>query len=307
MADPDWSLYRSFLAVAEHGSLSAAARAIGSSQPTLGRHIEALEQSLGAALFTRSPGGLRPTDQALMLKPYAEAMAAAAEAIVRTASGEADSDAGVVRVTASEIVGAEVLPPLLTMFRAEHPRTTVELVLSNKQEDLLRREADIAVRMARPTQDALLAKRIGSVRLYMYGHKRYLAARGTPKTVEDLMDHTLIGFDRQPAVNIDTLNAGFGLDITRETFAIRTDSDIAQLALLRSGYGLCPCQPAVADRDLVPVLTDQFFWDLEVWVCMHEDLRATRRMRLMFDHLVNGLASYVAASQLWRMSLVSGE
>ncbi len=304
MSAPDWSHFRSFLAVLETGSLSAAARAIGATQPTLGRHVEALEAALGAALFTRSPGGLRPTDVALSLRPHAESMSAAAEAMMRTASGESDSDEGVIRLTASEIVGAEVLPPLLTMFRAEHPKTTVELVLSNRQEDLLRREADIAVRMARPTQDALLAKRIGSIRMYLYAHKRYLAARGTPRSLEDLTHHTMIGFDRQPVANAEALQQGFGIQINRELFSIRTDSDLAQLALLRSGYGICACQPAVADRDLVPILTDQFFFDMEVWVCMHEDLRATRRMRLMFDHLVGGLTSYVAASQIWRVSLV---
>jgi DNA-binding transcriptional LysR family regulator len=294
---PDWSLYRSFLAVADTGSLSAAARRLGATQPTIGRHIAALEAALGgAALFTRSPAGLAPTEAALALKPHAEEMAQAAEALLRTASGSAVSDAGVVRLTASEIVGGEVLPPLLTLFRSRHPQIDVELVLSDRQEDLLRREADIAVRMARPTQNALVARKIGVVGIYFYGHQRYLKARGTPQTLEDLRQHTLIGFDRTPP-NLESLE-GLPIEVTRDLFSLRTDSGLAQIAMLRAGYGLCPCQPALTDRTLVPVLVDQFRMDLEVWVAMHEDLRATRRMRLMFDFLCEGLASYVASCQL---------
>jgi DNA-binding transcriptional LysR family regulator len=294
---PDWSLYRSFLAVADTGSLSAAARLLQSTQPTIGRHIAALEAALGdVGLFTRSPSGLAPTEAALALVPHAEAMAQAAEALVRTASGEADAEGGVIRLTASEIVGGEVLPPLLTSFRRKHPDIDIELVLSNRQEDLLRREADIAVRMARPRQGALVARKIGVVPIYFHGHERYLKARGEPKTLEDLEHHDLIGFDRAAPV-MDSLKT-LPFDVRRELFSLRTDSDLAQLAMLRAGYGLCPCQPAIADSFLKPILMDQFRIDLEVWVAMHEDLKGSRRMRLLFDHLVDGLASYVAASQI---------
>lgn len=289
---PDWSLYRSLLAVMESGSLSAAARRLGATQPTVGRHIAALEDALGAALFTRSPGGLAPTEAALALKPHAEAMAAAAEALIRTASGEAASEGGVIRLTASEIVGAEVLPPLIAAFRERHPDIVIELVLSNRQEDLLRREADIAVRMARPTQAALVARRIGQVRVFFYAHHSYLAAHGTPTRFSDLEQHALIGFDRDAAV-LESLRAT-GVDARRERFAVRTDSDLAQLALLRAGAGISACQPGIAGPDLVRILSDEFHFDLEVWVAMHEDLRATRRMRLMFDFLAEGLSAYVA-------------
>ena len=173
MQTPEWDHYRTFLAVVVTGSLSGAARSLGLTQPTVGaRHIETLEAALGTPLFTRSPGGLRPTEAALALRPHAEAMAHAAEALVRTASGEADAARGVIRLTASDVVGAEVLPPILTDFREDHPRIAVELVLSNRSEDLLRGEADIAVRMVRPTQEALLAWRIGQVRLGLFAHRR---------------------------------------------------------------------------------------------------------------------------------------
>jgi len=295
-AGPAWDLYRAFLAVLEAGSLSGAARALGLAQPTVGRHIEALEAALGGAvLFTRSPGGLRPTEVALSLEPHAQAMAAAAGALVRTASGDADAVRGAVRLTASDIVGAEVLPPILTAFRERHGEVAIELVLSNRQEDLLRRDADIAVRMARPTQNALFARRVGSIHLGFYAHRRYLEKHGEPLTLDDLAGHAVIGYDRL-APPQEALKA-VGFEVSRDLFALRTDSDLAQIAALRAGFGICACQPAIARRDpgLVLILTGAFGFDLEAWVVMHEDLKASRRMRLMFDHLVEGLKAYVAA------------
>lgn len=296
MSAPDWSHYRSFLAVVTTGSLSGAARALGLTQPTVGRHIEALEAALGgAALFTRSPGGLLPTETALALRPHAEAMALAAEALIRTASGEADAVRGSIRITASEVIGAEVLPPILTDFHEAHPEVAVELVLSNRPEDLLRREADIAVRMVRPTQDALLAKRIGSVGLGLFAHRSYLQKHGVPTSLAEA-GQAAIGFDREPSVA--RAAEALGVPLPRELFSFRSDSDLAQLAAIRAGFGVGGCQLGIARRDpnLVPVLTDLGF-DLEVWVVMHEDLKTSRRMRLMFDHLVEALTAYVASSQ----------
>ncbi|HEY3798221.1 MAG TPA: LysR family transcriptional regulator [Caulobacteraceae bacterium] len=288
----DWDLCRTFLAVLDAGSLSGAARTLGLTQPTVGRHIEALEQQLGQALFTRSGGGLAPTEAALSLRPHAEAMAAAAEALVRTASGEADAVRGVIRVTAPELIGVEVLPPILAGFHEAHPGTTIELALSNRQEDLIRRGADIAVRMVRPTQSALLARRIGSAPLRLYAHRRYLEAHGVP---ESLRDPTVvaIGFDRD--TQMQQALAASQLSFTRDDFGFRSDNDLAQLAAIRAGYGVGAIQAPLArrDPDLVPVLPDAFRYDLEMWVAMHEDLKASRRMRLIFDWLVEGLTAYV--------------
>jgi DNA-binding transcriptional LysR family regulator len=297
MSTPDWDHYRAFLAVLDQGSLSGAARALGLTQPTVGRQIEALELALGGAvLFTRSPSGLQPTEAAVALRPHAEAMASAAQALLRTASGEADQAHGVVRVTASQVVGAEVLPAILADFHERYPEIVIELVLSDRQEDLLRREADIAVRMARPTQAALTARRIGSVPIGLFAHKRYLARHGLP-TALDQGGVSAIGFDR----NIETLSAfqSLALPLSREMFAFRSDSDLAQLAAIRAGFGVGACQTGIArrDPDLRPVLTDVFRFDLEVWVAMHEDLKASLRMRLMFDALADGLKTYVAASR----------
>ena len=196
MREPGWELYRTFLEVMRDRSLSGAARRLAISQPTVGRHIDALEAALQLSLFSRSPRGLIPMPAALGLLPHAQTMAAAAAALARAASGEASAEHGVVRVTASEVIGAEVLPKILADFRREHPRVELELALNNRNEDLLRRDADIAVRMARPTQRALIARRIGKARLGLYAHRDYLAKFGAPKSIADIGAHRLIGFDR---------------------------------------------------------------------------------------------------------------
>jgi DNA-binding transcriptional LysR family regulator len=297
MAEPDWSHYRAFLAVLREGSLSAAARALGLAQPTLGRQIAELEQALGAALFIRSPRGLVATDAARDIAPHAEAMAAAAGAMRRAASGGMSDAAGVVRITASDIVGAEVLPSLLASFRRAHPAVKIELDLSNRLEDLLRGEADIAVRMVRPSQEALVARRIGTVGLGLYAHKAYLADAPALTTVAALIDdHTLIGFDREPPFLREAMAR---LAISRDLFALRTDNDLAQLAAIRAGFGIGMMQRAIArrDPDLVAIFPDEIGFTLEMWLALHEDLRASRRLRLMMDHLAAGLSDYVARSQ----------
>jgi DNA-binding transcriptional LysR family regulator len=296
MSNPDWSHYRAFLAVLTDGSLSGAARTLGLAQPTVGRQIEALQAALGGVvLFTRSPGGLRPTQTAEALRPHAEAMALAAEALARTASGEADTVRGVIRLTASEIVGAEVLPPILTEFHEQHPAVAIELVLSNRPEDLLRREADIAVRMVRPTQEALLARRIGAVTIGLFAHRRYIDRHGVPESLDEPGLAT-VGFDRDPV--IARAVAAMNLPLSRERFAFRSDSDLAQLAALRAGFGVGGCMLGIARREpnLVQVLPEIGF-PLEMWVVMHEDLKASRRMRLMFDHLTTHLLAFAATSQ----------
>lgn len=296
-AEPRWETYRSFLAVMTEGSLSAAARKLGLTQPTVGRHIDQLEADLGAKLFTRSQGGLMPTQGARQLLPHAQGMASASEALVRAASGADAEERGTVRLTASVVIGGEVLPALLTTFHEKHPGIAVELVLSDLSADLLRRDADIAVRMVQPKQDALLAKKIGKTALGLYAHRRYLERHGTPRTLDEIAGHALIGFDRETAV-VRALR-GRGLTLTREMFALRTDADLAQLNALRAGFGLGVCQAGVArrDPDLVPVVPNLFQFELDMWLVMHKDLKSTRRMRLLFDHLVEGLAAYAATSK----------
>jgi DNA-binding transcriptional LysR family regulator len=293
MMTPSWDHLRSFLAVLREGSLSAAARSLRLTQPTIGRHVDELEAALDVVLFTRSQAGLAPTEAAQELRPHAETMAAAAEALARTASGEAAEARGTVRIAASEVVGMEVLPRLLEPFLRRYPQIAIELVVSNRNEDLLRREADIAVRMVAPTQGALLARRIGAIELGLHAHRRYLEPRGRPETLEALVGHALIGYDRETAA-VRALQQ-LGLPLTREMFTVRTDSDTTQLAAIRAGLGIGVCQAPLAarDPDLVRLLPDAFAFPLECWVAMHEDLKTVRRMRLVFDHLVAGLIDYV--------------
>ncbi|MEQ1569451.1 MAG: LysR family transcriptional regulator [Myxococcota bacterium] len=292
--EPSWELWRSFLAVTRSGSLSGAARDLGLTQPTVGRHVDALESALGVPLFTRSPAGLRPTAAASRLLPQVEAMAAVAGSLVRSASEARDDEGGVVRVTASEIVGVHVLPPILAEFRGRFPRVALELELSDRDSDLLRRDADIAVRMHRPEQGALVARRVGTVALGLYAHRRYLEAHGEPASDASLLALDLVGVDRDVA-RYAGITLG-GRPVSRDTFSFRADSDLAQLAAVRAGLGVGPCQVELARRhpELVPVLADRVRYELEMWVVTHEDLFDSRSVRALFEHLAIALARYTS-------------
>jgi len=295
-AEPGWELYRSFLAVLEEGSLSGAARALGIAQPTAGRHVDALERALGCALFTRSQQGFVPTEAAQALRPHAEAMRSTAAALLRVAASQGDGVRGVVRVSASEVVGVEVLPPILAQLRRRHPALVIELVVSNALADLLRSDADVAVRMVRPTQEAIVARRVGDVELGLHARRSYLSQHGTPTSADELAAHALIGFDRETPF-LRSLRARAG-PMTRRNFALRSDSDLVQLAALRAGYGIGICQVGIAraDRRLVRVLPELFSLRLETWIAMHEDLRESARCTAVFDALAEGMAHYIEAA-----------
>src|SRR5215467_14302786 len=292
----DWELCRSFLAVLREGNLSRAAGALQLTQPTLGRHIDELEKALGVSLFTRSPQGLKPTAEALQLKPHAQAMAASAEALVRAASGGSEEARGTVRVTVPELVGTEVMPPILTSFRAKHPAIAIELVLTNATENLLERESDVAVRLVPPAQGALLARKLGQVRFGFYAHRDYIARYGMPRSLAELRNHALIGFDKEP-VNIRVLR-NTPSPVSREAFALRCDSPVAQVAMGRAGFGIGRNADFIVRQDpnLVPVLAEDYGMQTEMWVVMHEGQRGVRRARLVFDHLAVSLGKLVGPS-----------
>ncbi|MCY0106804.1 MULTISPECIES: LysR family transcriptional regulator [Pseudomonas] len=288
-----WELYRSYLSVLQEGSLSGAARALGVAQPTVGRHIDTLEQQLGVSLFTRSQQGLLATEAAQALKPFAQSMQANAAALLRAAEAQGSGVRGTVRISASEVVGAEVLPPVIAGLQGQYPELNVELVLTNRVQDLLHREADIAVRMVAPEQGSLIARRIGDIELGLHAHRRYLDARGTPQTLEQLTEHALIGFDQETPF---LRSARHWLpQWRREHFTLRTDSDLAQLAMIRAGVGIGVCQVRVAQRDpaLVRVLAHPFKPRLTSWLTMHEDLRNSPRCKVTFEALLSGLEQYV--------------
>jgi DNA-binding transcriptional LysR family regulator len=300
MQNLDWTLCRSFLEVLRQGSLTQAARQLGLTHPTVKRHIDEMEGQLGLKLFTRSQSGLAPTDRALNLKAAAETMEAAFSQIIRVASQRDNAISGTVRFTASDVIGHEVLPPILATLKKKHPALAIELNLSNKDEDILRRDADIAIRMHRPTQSALVARLIGKVEIGLFAHRTWLKARGTPKSLEALIaQQCLIGYDRDQAILTALRKTGFKLD--RNAFAFRSDNDLAQLAALRAGFGpgMCQVPLAVADPRLeriLPALKHQ----MEMWLVTHADQRASPRIRAVLDHVAHGLSAYAKSGEKQR-------
>jgi DNA-binding transcriptional LysR family regulator len=293
--EPSWDFYRTFLGVLREGSLSGAARALGLTQPTVGRHVDALEKALGYALFIRTQQGLSPTQEALTLRPFAEALESNSAALLRAASSQGVGVRGTIRITASDVISVEVLPPIITGLHAAYPELVIELMPSNRIEDLLQREADIAVRMQRPSQSVLIARRIGDVELGLYAHKRYLERRGKPASLDDLANHALIGFDKETAF-IRRMKPQLP-ELRRELMSLRTDSDLASLALLRAGFGIGVCQVGLARRnpDLIRLFPKKISLRLDTWLAMHEDLRDNPSCRVAFATLAEGLESYVRA------------
>lgn len=292
--EPDWALWRSFAAVVAEGSLSAAARRIGYSQPTLGRHIETLEQQLGVTLFDRTLQGLKPTETALRLyQPVSAAEEKLAEATL-VAEGSTGALEGTVRITASTIVAHYILPAILRPIRQEFPAIALELVPSDSVENLLLRESDIAVRMFRPTQLELIAKKIGELALVATAHQSYLGARGTPLVSDDLLKHDLIGFDRSDLL-ISAAKA-MGFDLKRQNFVLRTDSQTGAWEMMKAGLGVGFAQfGLVRDthgmRELLPMITPP---PLEVWLTTHRELFLSPRIRAIYDRLATALSAYVA-------------
>lgn len=285
----DWSLVRSFLAALEHGSLLGAARALPSSQPTVGRHIAELESQLGVLLFERTGRGLLPTEMALRLADSARTMEGGALQLLRSASGAEVGVAGSVRITASQPVACALLPPLIAKMRLVLPDVEVELVASNEVSNLLRREADIAIRMVQPEQSTVVAKRIGKVSLGAYAHRDYIRRRGTPKTLQDLPNHDLIGLDRSEDI-IRGLT-GFGYPVTRDNFVFRTDDLMAYWGAVRAGVGIGFISDYLArtDKELVPVLQMMKIPALPVWLAVHREIRTSRRIRAVYDYLSDQL------------------
>ena len=286
----DWALVRSFLAALEQGSLLGAARVIQASQPTIGRHIAELESQLGVVLFERTGRGLLPTETALRLADAARAMEAGAHQLARSVSG-ADSAgvAGTVRITASQPVACYLLPPLLAQMRLALPQVQVALVASNAVSNLLRREADIAVRMVQPDQATLVAKRVGKVSLSACAHQDYLRRRGMPRQPSDLLAHELVGADR----NEDILKgfAAMGYPVTREHFAFRTDDLIASWQAVRNGLGVGFMADYLirTDSAIVPLLPMLKIPPLPVWLAVHREIRTSRRIRAVYDFLAQAI------------------
>ncbi|NVO05319.1 MAG: LysR family transcriptional regulator [Rhodoferax sp.] len=286
----DWNLARSFLAALDHGSLLGAARTLHMSQPTLGRHIAELESQLGVVLFERTGRGLVPTAVAMQLALSARAMEASAQELARTLSGAQAQTAGTVRITASVPVAVHLLPGVLAAMRQALPDIQVELVSSNQVSNLLRREADIAIRMLRPVQTSLVARKLGDVRLCACAHKDYLARRPALKTPTDLLSHTLIGSDADTAI-LDGFKA-MGYPVTRQAFALRCDDFIVQWQAVRAGLGVgfAAANMLRTDPQVLPLLTGQLqIPPLPMWLAVHREIRSSQRIRAVYDFLAASL------------------
>jgi len=284
----NWTLLRSFLAVVESGSLSAAAKSIGATQPTLSRHIRELESALGVSLFTRSAQGLDPTDAARGLVEDARAMGAAAQALNLKAQGRTQQLTGTVRITASVIVSTLMLPPVLARLRQAEPSIRIEVVASDANQNLLRRDADIAIRMADPTQNALIARKLGETPIGLFATRAYFDRRGRITTPADLHKHDLIGLDRS-----DLLIRGLaacGLAVVREDFALRSDDPMVGWNLLLAGAGIGIAQVVLARRyPELEQVDGLHLMSLPVWLVMTDEVRGNARVRRVADFLSDAL------------------
>ncbi|MGI3184711.1 LysR family transcriptional regulator [Nioella aestuarii] len=290
----DWTLIRSFLAVAETGSLSAAARELGQSQPTLGRHIRMLEDQAGGPLFDRHARGFSLSDLGKALRPGAEAMRDGARQVALAAAGRDEREAGPVRITASVFVSVLLLPPIIADIRAHFPEIEIELVSSDRTENLLFHEADIAVRMYRPKQLDMITRHLGNLELGLFAAPSYLSRHGTPSGFADVLTHDVIGYDRD-----DRIIRGFrevGLEVTRESFPIRTDDQVAYWELVCAGAGIGIGQIAVGARDprVTRLLPDAPMPSLPVWLTAHDSLRHTPRVSRVWDALAEGLSPFLS-------------
>lgn len=291
----DWSLVQVFLAVAETGSLSEAARKLGVSQPTMGRQIRQAERVLDVTLFHRQPRGLALSETGLALLPHAQVMRDSLQALSLTAAGRSEQLTGPVRITASVFTAHHHLPPILAQLREEEPEISIDLVPSDRTENLLYREADIAVRMHRSEQLDIVTRHLGELELGLYAATPYLDRVGRPQTIDDFFEADLVGYDRS-----DMILRGMrdmGIEAQRDWFATRCDHHGVYWELIRAGCGIGFAQTCVADLEpgVERVLHDMPLPTLPLWLAAHEAVRATPRLRRVWDALADGLMPFVKA------------
>lgn len=288
--DFDWNRARAFLATAEHGSFSAAARALKSSQPTVGRQVAALEAELDVVLFDRVKHGLVLTPTGADLVEHIRAMEEAALRVSLLAAGQSVSLEGPVCISASQVTAMYTLPPIIAEIRERHPGIEVEVVVTNEASDLGRREADIAIRSFRPSQPDLFARKVKESAAYLYGARAYLDALGNPSTPEELSKANFIGFNRDGPL-LEGLNA-MGLSLTQADFGVITENQLLQWELTKRGVGLAVMTDGVGDAEPLVrrVLPDTIMFPLSTWLTTHRELSTSRRMRVVFDLLAEGLS-----------------
>lgn len=286
----DWNRARAFLVTAEEGSLSAAARALGMAQPTLGRQVDALEQELGVVLFERAGRGLKLTPSGLELLAHVRAMGEAANEFSLTAFGQSQSIEGDISISASETYASLVLPPIIARLRKQEPGIRVELVVSNSPSDLRRREADIALRNFRPTEPDLIAKKIRDLPAKLYASHDYIKEIGSPKSPLELSEANFISIDPSHSVMKGLNNAGFKL--TEANFPIMTQSFIVMWELVKNGVGIGVLDGNIGDAEplVAPVLPDMEPLQFSLWLVAHRELSTSRRIRKVYDFLAQELS-----------------
>lgn len=293
-----WDLIRSFHAVAETGSLSAASRRQGLTQPTVGRHIDLLEAELKVPLFTRSRDGMALTPKGEDLFAAAQEVGATAAAFERRAAGLDEGIAGTVRISANDIFGVLILPGLIGEFIAANPSVDVELVVSNDVSNLSKRDADVAIRMFRPTQNDLVARKVTQLPLGFYAHRSYLAHKPDPASFDDLRNYIMVGYDRDPSL-IDAARM-MGADVSPSDFKFRTDNILSHIWAIRSGAGIGITHSGLAERwdNVDRVLPDLALPSLDLWLACHADVRYNKRVRAVMDFLTERLKDPYAACDI---------
>ncbi len=286
----DWNRARAFLVTAEEGSLSAAARALGLAQPTLGRQVDALEQELGVVLFQRVGRGLKLTTSGLELLDHVRAMGDAAGRVSLSAAGQSQSIEGNVSITTSDVYAAILLPPVIAKLRQQHPGITIEIVATNTVSDLRRREADIAIRHFRPTEPDLIAKKIGDATARLYATPAYLKSIGNPTTPYGLKNAGFIGIDRSDTL-IKGLNA-LGLNLRPDNFSILSENFTVVWAMVKQGLGISIIDATIGDAEplVQQVLPNLAPITFPIWLVAHRELNTSRRIRVVFDLLAKELA-----------------
>ncbi|MEM7223270.1 MAG: LysR family transcriptional regulator [Pseudomonadota bacterium] len=285
----DWNQVRAFLVTAEEGSFSAASRALGSTQPTLGRQVAALEERLGVILFERLGRSLSLTQSGLELLDHVRAMGEAASRLSLTASGQSQRIEGRVSITATDILSLYLLPDVLKQLRAAAPGIEVEVVASNDVRDLRRREADIAIRHGRPDQSDLIAKLLRETSVHLYAASDYLERHGRPRSPGDLAQATFIGFEQSDRL-LTRLNE-IGLPLTRENFKLVSESGAVAWELVKQGLGIGVMIEEVGARtpEVERILPDLEPIRIPIWLVTHRELHTSRRIRLVFDLLAESL------------------
>lgn len=286
----DWNQVRAFLATVEEGSFSAAARALRTTQPTIGRQISELEGALGVTLLSRSSKGTTLTDAGRGVLGHVRAMGEAATLISMAAVGHAQEISGEVAITASDLVAVGMLPAILAPLRAISPGVRLRIISSNDIQSLARREADIAVRHVRPNQSELIARHVGDLRANLYAASSYLDRAGRPRTPRDLADHAFISGLRPEQVIEPLQNQGIPLQPAK--FVVTSDSGAVVWEHLKSGYGisLLPEPLCDAEEGLERVLPSFRSVEFPLWLVAHRELRSSKTIRVVFDLLARGLS-----------------